>query len=114
MDIFQVAGIILAVISYIAVYLTFIRFAVQRRRIRREESKVKFLKALLGGLKSGSIVTIDDVVNVYKGVAGLSSEDLSYRFGLSGYLREFLVNVISVRGHPKGAREGHLKIRHLR
>ncbi|AGK61488.1 hypothetical protein Asulf_01505 [Archaeoglobus sulfaticallidus PM70-1] len=35
------------------------------------------------------------MVNVYKGVSGLESEDLSYRYGLSKLLREFLVEVIS-------------------
>ena len=34
-------------------------------------------------------------MNIYKGVAGLSSENLSYRYGLSKQLREFLVDIIS-------------------
>ena len=34
-------------------------------------------------------------MNIYKGVAGLSSEDLSYRYGLSKQLREFLVAIVS-------------------
>lgn len=34
-------------------------------------------------------------MNIYMGIAGFSSEDLSYRFGLSKLLREFLVKVIT-------------------
>ena len=59
------------------------------------KGKRSFLKALVEGLKTGSITTIDDIVNIYKGVAGLSSENLSYRYRLSKLLREFLVDLIS-------------------
>jgi len=34
-------------------------------------------------------------MNIYMGIAGFSSEDLNYRFGLSKLLREFLVKVIT-------------------
>mgnify|MGYP007084773311 FL=1 len=51
------------------------------------------------GLRTSSIETLDDVVNIYKGVAGLGSEELDYRYGLSGQLREFLVAVVSKKGN---------------
>lgn len=65
------------------------------KRKKRSERKKKFYKALAAGLNLGSVEIIDDVVNIYKGVAGLSSENLSYRYGLSSELREFLVEIIS-------------------
>lgn len=65
------------------------------KKKRRIERKNKFFSALVEGLKINSLETIDDVINIYKGVSGLSSEDLGYRYGLSKQLREFLVGIIS-------------------
>lgn len=91
--------------GYMTLYFIFFRYVMQRRKLRREGGKVRFFQALQEGLKSGSIMTIDDVVNIYKGVAGLSSEDLSYRYGLGSRLREFLVAVVS---KEKNIMEGSL------
>jgi hypothetical protein len=85
-------ALVVAYFSSFAVGFYFLVMVKEKRRIERKE---KFSKALVEGLKTDSIATIDDVVNIYKGVAGLSSEDLSYRYGLSTQLREFLVNLIS-------------------
>lgn len=79
------------IVSYLYLYFVFINL----QRKRRAKRKNAFVKAMKEGLKAGSITTIDDVVNIYKGVAGLSSEDLSYRYNLSKVLREFLVDLIS-------------------
>ena len=38
---------------------------------------------------------MDDVVNIYKGIFGLTSENLYYRYGLNRRLREFLVSLIA-------------------
>lgn len=65
----------------------------------RSKSKQEFFSALKEGLRTSSIETLDDVVNIYKGVAGLGSEELDYRYGLSGQLREFLVAVVSKKGN---------------
>ena len=82
-------GVIVAV--YFALVSAGTRLLVERKHKRKKE----FFKALGEGLRIGSIKTIDDVVNIYKGVAGLSSEDLSYRYSLSRQLREFLAGVTS-------------------
>jgi hypothetical protein len=87
--------LIMMMAAYISLYATAFYFLVGLKRKKRIKRKEKFSKALAEGLKTSSIATIDDVVNIYKGVAGLSSEDLSYRYGLSKQLREFLVNLIS-------------------
>lgn len=86
---------ILMIVTYISLYFTAFHFLVRIKRNRRIERKEKFSKVLVEGLKTGAIETINDVVNVYKGVVGLSSEDLSYQYGLSNQLREFLVDLIS-------------------
>ena len=87
--------LIVILICYVSIYVTAVYFLVGLKRKRRNERKGKFSKALIEGLKTGSIATMDDVVNIYKGVAGLSSENLSYRYGLSKQLREFLVDIVS-------------------
>jgi len=89
--------VLVAMLSYFITYISLYYFIIRRKRKRRIERKQKFFKALIEGLKTGSITTIDDVVNIYKGVAGLSSEDLDYRYGLSKQLREFLVEIVSKR-----------------
>ncbi len=88
--------IALVAVAY-TLYFSAIYFFIKLRIKKRVEKKEKFSKALVGGLKTGSITSIDDVVNIYKGVAGLGSEDLDYRYGLSKQLREFLVEIISKR-----------------
>ncbi|NWF91832.1 MAG: hypothetical protein HXY46_02865 [Syntrophaceae bacterium] len=80
---------------FTVIYSFFVTYFLRMRRQKRTESKDKFVKTLLEGLKTGSITTMDDLVNIYKGIAGLSSEDFSYRYGLSRQLREFLVELVS-------------------
>ena len=57
----------------------------------------EFFRTLTEGLRTNSITTIDDVVNIYKGIADLGSEDLDYQYGLSQRLRKFLAELISKR-----------------
>jgi hypothetical protein len=40
------------------------------------------------------------MVNVYKGIMHLPSDDLAYRSGLSSFLREYLVALVSGRASP--------------
>ncbi len=77
-----------------SVFVVLYRMLKSKRR-KREQVKKRFFAALLEGLKTNTVETLDDVVNIYMGIAGLSSEDFSYRFGLSKLLREFLVEVIT-------------------
>lgn len=62
---------------------------------KQKNKRENFFYTLKEGLKLGTITTIEDVVNIYKGIAGMSSEDLSYRYGLSRILRDFLVILTS-------------------
>jgi len=78
------------------VYASLVMQLLFKKKIgERDEAKRKFFKALLEGLKIGAINTIDDIENVYKGIGVLSAEDLSYRYRLSRWLREFMVALIS-------------------
>lgn len=87
--------VLVLLFGYVFLYISLYYFVIRRKRERITERKQKFFEALTEGLKTGSLTTIDDIVNIYKGVAGLGSEDLDYRYGLSKQLREFLVEVIS-------------------
>ena len=81
---------------FAAIYAFFVMRLLLKKRIgERDEAKKKFFKALLEGLKIGVINTIDDIENVYRGIGVLSSEEVSYRYRLSRWLREFMVALIS-------------------
>jgi hypothetical protein len=73
---------------------------VQTRDSGSDSGKVRqkrFSKALKEGLESGSVVSLDDVVNLYGGSIALSPQDLRHRYGLTRHLREFLVGLVSRR-----------------
>ncbi len=80
-----------AMVLYVIVYISIVNLL----REKRAKSKNDFFKALKEGLKTGAITTLDDAVNIYKGITGLGSEDLDSQYNLSKLLREFLVNLIS-------------------
>lgn len=88
-----------AVVSVI--YVITATYLLKRYRLRAQERdarrKLAFFAALGDGLRNGTIKTLGDLVNVYKGVRDLSSEDLTYRPHLSRWLREYLVSLVSGR-----------------
>ena len=85
-----------AVITVFTVMYSFaVTYLLRRRRERRKEEQRNFHKTLVAGFKSGAIVSMDDIVNIYKGVSGISSDDTGYRYGLSRQLRKFLVDLVS-------------------
>ena len=88
-DFFTYIVIVLAVITLVYTILSF--------TYPRSEKKERnfFFDTLLSGLKSGSIKTTDDIINIYKGISILSPEDKKYRLGLNKWLREFLAGLIS-------------------
>jgi len=80
---------------FTVMYSYAVTYLLRRKRERRKEEKRNFHKTLVEGFKSGAIASMDDIVNIYKGVSGISSDDAGYRYGLSRQLREFLVDLIS-------------------
>ena len=68
-----------------------------RPDVRESRNKLAFFSALDDGIGNETIQTLGDLVNVYKGVRDLSSEDLTYRPHLSRWLREYLVFLVSGR-----------------
>lgn len=84
--------VIALVVMLTYVVVTYRFFTIARQRKNREEQR--FFKALDAGFETGAITSLDDVVNLYKGIKGLTSEDLAYRSGLSNRLRQYFVQVI--------------------
>jgi hypothetical protein len=80
-------------IFFIVYFVAFVWFA-NRVNKQKQQRKTEFFKTLSSGLKAGAIIDVDDVVNIYKGILKPTSEDLSYRNGLSSALREFIAGIV--------------------
>lgn len=80
-------------------YFTAAYILLRRITYRKLELRRRFFETLLGGLKLNTISNVDDVVNIYKGIFGLTSENVYYRSGLNRCLREFLVTLIAKESH---------------
>lgn len=80
--------------AFTVVYvITAQRFLFQSRE-RRKRREFEQQEAISKGLLNGAIESIDDLINVYKGINGLSSDDISYRAGLGKFLREYLAKLV--------------------
>lgn len=71
-----------------------------RSRERRREKQRDLYGAISQGLQSGALESVEDLINVYKGVHELGADDITYRAGLSRALREFLVTIVSDTDTP--------------
>ena len=64
-------------------------------RERRKKTQFELHQTISRGLLTGAIDSVDDLVNLYKGVHELGADDVSYRAGLSKALRAYLVQIVS-------------------
>lgn len=93
MDVYVTVFIVAGIVAYaIAVTSLFMRF-----REYRVKKKRRFFRALLEGFRNGSVCTVEDVIDIYRGIYPTSSGVDHHRYGLSRQLREFLVELISKR-----------------
>ncbi|MEG9328134.1 hypothetical protein V6B16_09350 [Salinimicrobium catena] len=76
------------------VYAITASYFLKKYRRKKLEKKKEFFEILKEGLINETIQTPNDLVNIYKGVTNLSTEDISYRYGLNKWLREFLAKSI--------------------
>jgi len=79
----------------VLLYVLTVLIVLIRYRNRKTAPRQRLWEALGKGLRSGAVATVEDVVNIYKGIHGLGGEDQSYRAGLTHDLREYLVSVVS-------------------
>lgn len=70
---------------------TFLFRARERRRIRELGQQ----EAISKGMLNGTIESIEDLINVYKGINELGADDITYRAGLSKFLRAYLAKIVS-------------------
>jgi hypothetical protein len=68
-----------------------------RRLVKRRQEEL--YQALSHGLLSGAINTVEDLVNVYKGIHERGADDVSYQAGLSKALRGYIVRLVSNNSH---------------
>ena len=87
------------VIIFTAIFTVVYAYAAQRfllmARERRKKRQFELRETISRGLLTGSIDSVGDLVNVYKGVHELGADDISYRTGLSKALRTYLVQIVS-------------------
>ena len=84
-------GAAVAVAAYVFAAQMFL-LKTRERRIRRKQ---ELHNAIAKGLLNGSLETVEDFANIYKGVHELSVDDITYRAGLGRALREYLVKLVS-------------------
>ncbi|MCE3273131.1 MAG: hypothetical protein K0S57_3528 [Ramlibacter sp.] len=85
---------IFAAAAGVAAY-AFTAFQVLRRsRERRWRRQMVLHGAISKGLVAGTLDSVEDFVNIYKGVHALGADDISYRAGLGKALREYLVHLV--------------------
>lgn len=90
-DVLFPSVIVATILSYgLAVLALFYRF-----KTRHAERRNKLFRALLEGMRTGSVCTIDDVVDLYKGIFISDGEVAHSHLGLSTQLRQFLVELLA-------------------
>lgn len=60
---------------------------------RIKARKKIFIETIIKGLESSVVNSLDDIINIYKGVYRTTSED--YRYGLNNLLRAVFVEIVS-------------------
>jgi hypothetical protein len=74
-------------------YFVLLFYWLYREQQRGSGEQRKFFKVMTEAFISDSLNTNDDLINLYKGVRKLSPEDLTFRSGLTRWLREFIVDL---------------------
>ncbi|MBI5724905.1 MAG: hypothetical protein HZA50_13175 [Planctomycetes bacterium] len=91
--------LVIFTIIFTVVYGYTTAFFLYRIRRRRLRNLFTFYKAISVGLNDGTIQTLEDFINIYKGIHGLSSDDTTYRQGLVRLLRRFIVDLVLRETH---------------
>lgn len=96
-DVLQSKDVIAAFAGTVVAALYAIAFNhfLTRVKHRKKLREIKLNNTISIGLSTGTLLTVDDFVNVYKGVHSLGADDISYRAGLAKVLREYIVQVVS-------------------
>ena len=90
----ELVAVVVGTIATVVYAYTLKRFLLSSRE-RRAIRSLKLHKAISSGLHNGTLLSVEDFINVYKGVYGLGADDISYRAGLAKALRQYIVWVVS-------------------
>ncbi|WP_439887822.1 hypothetical protein ACSX1C_00800 [Pseudomonas sp. MBLB4123] len=86
-------GVVTAIFTVIYV------FAAQKfllaNRERRKTRETQLFDTISQGIRNGALESVEDLINVYKGVYTLGTDDISHRAGLAKVLREYIVKIVS-------------------
>ena len=86
--------IILTITVATATYIVFGFYFLRQIKIRRIRRREKFFEALTKSFQLGSIESIDDVINLLKGITTSFSEE-EYKAGLTRWLRQYIVYLVT-------------------
>ena len=80
-------------VMFTVVYVSLAFLSVTRIRRRRAERDAQLRNAITNGLVNDQVESIEDLVNIYRGVTNSSDDDVSYKAGVSRILRRLLVTL---------------------
>jgi hypothetical protein len=70
-------------------------FSQNKAKRKEREIRKKFIDTLYRGIKNNQISTYDDLIHIYEGISGLSSEEIKYRSGLNQDLKKIYVALVN-------------------
>jgi hypothetical protein len=83
-------------VMFTVVYFSLALFYLTRVRRRRAEREFRLLRSISTGLSNGQVDSVDDLVNVYRGITNTTTDDdVSYKAAVSRVLRRILVSLAS-------------------
>ena len=85
----------LAAVIFTVIYAFAAKSFLLRSRERRKWRETQLNDAISQGIRSGTLETVEDFINVYKGVYDVGADDVSHRAGLARVLRQYITKVIS-------------------
>lgn len=86
----EAVGVALIVVTY--AFVLSLVFGQQKRRRRERHSEL--FSTVTTGLVNATITTLEDMLNVYRGIMKIPSDDVTYPPGLSSFLRDLLVQIV--------------------
>jgi hypothetical protein len=100
LDVLQVTGkeflLPAFAVMFTVVYSSLALFYLTRVRRRRAEREFRLLRSISTGLSNGQVESVDDLVNVYRGITNTTTDDgVSYKAAVSRVLRRILVSLAS-------------------
>ena len=76
-----------AIVTYTGLVFSFL----QKRREMLNKKKEKFFDILTKALKTNTVYSLEDVINIYKGVVNVTDDDTNYKSGLKRWLHGYLI-----------------------